>query len=72
MNECPQAYEFPDFVQKYVNTTQGCLNSISDNLYSYTHHNEWEAHSNSSWTQEPWVDDSNTFSPSSQFIAPFE
>ncbi|XP_057469661.1 uncharacterized protein LOC130758739 [Actinidia eriantha] len=72
VTECPQACEFPEFVQKYVNTTQGCLNPSSDNLYSYTQDNEWETHSNSSWTQEPWVDDSNTFSPPSQFIAPFE
>ncbi|PSR98131.1 Nitrogen regulatory protein like [Actinidia chinensis var. chinensis] len=72
VTECPQAREFPEFVQKYVNTTHGCLNPSSDNSYSYTQDNEWETHSNSSWTQEPWVDDSNTFCPPSQFIAPSE
>ena len=72
VTECPQAREFPEFVQKYVNTTQGCLNSGSDNLYSYTQDNEWETHSNFSWTQEPWVDDSNTFCSPSQFTAPSE
>ncbi|GFS29040.1 hypothetical protein Acr_00g0005100 [Actinidia rufa] len=72
VTECPQAREFPEFVQKYVNTTHGCLNPSSDNSYSYTSRNEWETHSNSSWTQESWVDDSNTFCPPSQFIAPSE
>ncbi|GFY81253.1 hypothetical protein Acr_01g0010620 [Actinidia rufa] len=72
VTECPQAREFSEFVQKYVNTTHGCLNPSSDNSYSYTQDNEWETHSNSSWTQEPWVDDSNTFCPPSQFIATSE
>ncbi|GFZ09394.1 hypothetical protein Acr_20g0012020 [Actinidia rufa] len=72
VTECPQAREFPEFVQKNVNTTHGCLNPSSDNSYSYTQDNEWETHSNSSWTQEPWEDDSNTFCPPSQFTAPSE
>ena len=72
VTECPQAHEFPEFVQKYVNTTRGCLNPNSNNSYSYTHSNEWETHSNFSWNQELWVDDSNTFYPPSQVIAPPE
>ena len=72
VTECPQAHEFPEFVQKYVNTTRGCLNPNSNNSYSYTHSNEWETHSNSSWTQEPWVEDTNMSYLSSHYIAPPE
>ena len=72
VTECPQAHEFPEFVHKYVNTTQGCLNPSSNNSYSYTHSNEGKTHSNSSWTQEPWVEDTNMSYLSSHYIAPPE
>ena len=72
VTECPQAHEFSEFVHKYVNTTQGCLNLSSNNSYSYTHNNEWETHSNSSWTQEPLVEDTNMSYLSSHYIAPPE
>ena len=72
MTKCLQAHEFPEFVQNYINATKGCMKSSSDNLYLYTHKHEWENYSNSSWTQEPWVDDSNTFYLPSQYIAPLE
>ncbi|GFS39068.1 hypothetical protein Acr_00g0060990 [Actinidia rufa] len=45
------------------------MNHSSNNSYSYTHNNEWETYDNSSWTQEPWVDDVNTSCLPSHYIA---
>ncbi|XP_057506232.1 uncharacterized protein LOC130789481 [Actinidia eriantha] len=72
VTECYRAHEFPEFVQNYVYTTQGFMNPSSDNSYSCTHNNEWETYANSSWTQEPWVDDANTSYISSHYTAPLE
>ena len=72
VTECPRAHEFSDFVQNYVNATPRCVNPSVDNSYSYTYHNEWETHLDSSWTQEPWVDDANTFNFSPHYMAPPE
>ncbi|GFS42092.1 hypothetical protein Acr_00g0078060 [Actinidia rufa] len=69
VTECYRAHEFLEFIQKYVYATQGCMNSSSDNSYLYTHNNEWEPYANSSWTQEPWVDDANTSYRPSHYIA---
>ena len=62
MTECHRANEFLEFVQR-------CMNHSSDNSYSYTHNNEWITYSNSSWTQESWVDDANTSYLPSYYIA---
>ncbi|GFS40575.1 hypothetical protein Acr_00g0069390 [Actinidia rufa] len=70
--ECPKAHEFSEFVQKYNNTTQGCWNPSSNNSYSYTHSHEWKTHSNPSWTQESWVEDTKMSCLSSHYIAPPE
>ena len=72
VTECYCAHESPKFIQKYVNATHGCVNPSSDNSYSYTQNNEWKTYSNSSWTQEPWVDDANTSYLPSHYIAPSE
>ena len=72
VTECYRAHEFPEFVQNYVYASQGCMNPNSNNSYSYTHNNEWEPYTNSSWTQEPWVDDANTSYLPSHYIAPLE
>ena len=72
MTKCYRAHEFPEFIEKYLNATHGCVNHSIDNSYSCTHNNEWETFSNSSWTQEPWVDDANTSYLPSHYIAPPE
>ncbi|GFZ05438.1 hypothetical protein Acr_17g0010100 [Actinidia rufa] len=50
------AHEFSEFIQQYVNSTQ------------YVN----ETHPNSSWTQEPWVENTNMSCLSSHYIAPPE
>jgi len=43
--DCPRAYQYPEFVQNHVNTTQSYAQTNNDHVVN-TYNHEWWNHSN--------------------------